>query len=213
MARFKLLHYLNRIVYEDDEIAVKGFCGDVTGAGSRGTVFFFVSYGHMTVDGYPVYTGMYGTAPAQDFKCISREGCLAMIVVVKHYKGIFQLSGSVETKGRLRYIDGCSSTMLVSPFKDGDPSLHYLHFPKFTKQTLHTHPSIRIGTVYDGFGVCRTKQGNIELNPDSMFLIHANELHGFETHENEMKVVTFHPETTLGLTDETHPMLNKTVIA
>lgn len=62
-------------------------------------------------------------------------------------------AGSLEKKGRLSYIDGCSDSMLVYPPRLGDPVLNHLHFPPGILQTQHTHPSIRMGVVVGGEGV------------------------------------------------------------
>ena len=50
---------------------------------------------------------------------------------------------SLETVGRLRYIDGCSDTLLICPPRVGEPCLNHLHIPPHTDQTPHTHPSAR----------------------------------------------------------------------
>ena len=61
-----------------------------------------------------------------------------------HYRAFFTIGGEIEDKGRLRYIDGCTDSLLIPPVKKGDPCLNHLHFPKNITQTPHTHPSHRI---------------------------------------------------------------------
>jgi hypothetical protein len=61
--------------------------------------------------------------------------------------------GRIEERGRLVYIDGCSDTILCSPARAGDPVLNHLHFPAGTRQSVHLHPSIRLGVVVRGRGV------------------------------------------------------------
>jgi hypothetical protein len=68
------------------------------------------------------------------------------------YRGQFVV-GSIEERGRLSYIDGCSDSMLVYPPRQGDPVFNHLHFPAGIRQTQHTHPSIRLGIVARGAGV------------------------------------------------------------
>lgn len=60
----------------------------------------------------------------------------------KDYAGVFHLGGPIESQGRLRYIDGCSDSLLIAPIMLGGPCLNLLHIPKFTKQSRHTHPMI-----------------------------------------------------------------------
>jgi hypothetical protein len=47
----------------------------------------------------------------------------------------FALGGPCEAFGRLRYIDGCSDSLLVGPAVRGDPCLNHLHFPPGVSQT------------------------------------------------------------------------------
>ncbi len=71
------------------------------------------------------------------------------------YAGLNTFGGPIEDVGRLKYIDGCTDTLLVHPVKLGDPCLSFLHFPPGVTQTLHTHPTVRVGIVFCGSGICR----------------------------------------------------------
>ena len=112
--------------------------------------------------------------------------------------------------GRLRYIDGCSDTLLACPPLLGDPCLNHLHFPKGTLQTQHTHPSVRLGVVARGEGACETPDGTTPLVSGLIFAIPAGGEHGFLTADSSMDVVAYHPDSDWGPTDEDHPMLNRT---
>ena len=106
----------------------------------------------------------------------------AGMLITRHgYRGIFQLGGPVEERGRLRYIDGCTDSLLVAPVMRGDPCLNLLHVPPHTDQTPHTHPSFRIGVVVRGMGACRTPQETVPLTPGTIFVIAAGGLHSFHT--------------------------------
>lgn len=211
MEAFTLLRFDNSVVFEDDEISVRGYSGGLVGAHSNGTIFFFVVAGYMAVNSYHVSAGMYGMADARDFRCYARYGCNAMLVAAKHYRGVFTIGGPIERRGRLQYIDGCTDSGLIAPMVKGDPCLNYLHFPRWIKQTPHVHPSHRVGAVFDGRGICHTENAPVPLQAGSMFMIPAYTLHHFENENDEMRIVAFHPSSTFGPTDESHQMYDETI--
>jgi hypothetical protein len=126
-------------------------------------------------------------------------------------------AGRIEACGRLAYIDGCSDTVLVAPPRLGDPVFNHLHFPAGTKQSLHRHPSVRLGVVARGSGVAfgHGPEGpwEIRLETGTFFLLHAHETHAFSTSREAMDVVAFHPDSDWGPTDGAHPMLNRTYLS
>ena len=128
------------------------------------------------------------------------------------------LLGSIEEQGRLSYIDGCSDTVLVAPSRMGDPVLNLLHFPAGVRQSVHSHPSIRLGVVARGEGIAfGPKPGGdlrVSLRPGTMFMLPAHEMHAFSTAEapSSLDVIAFHPDSDWGPTDGTHPMLNRTYL-
>lgn len=121
--------------------------------------------------------------------------------------------GNLDTtkSGKLSYIDGCSDSLLVYPPRFGDASMNYLYFPSNITQSYHTHPSIRIGYVIDGFGFSDTDQ-TIPLEKNVFFCLEEHELHRFKTDNSFMKIVVYHPDGEWGPTDENHTMLNRTYI-
>lgn len=163
-----------------------------------------------------------------DFKAIAIE--------VYHLKGKYPNTkyravnhiGAIEKEGRLKYIDGCTDSLLIPPVKLGDPCFNHLHFPKGIDQTPHTHPSHRIGIVAKGNGLCKTPFGNIELKEGMIFIIkewdgetfsegldgntYPNGTHSFQTFEEGMDVIAFHPDSDFGATDVDHPMINRTIV-
>jgi quercetin dioxygenase-like cupin family protein len=130
-----------------------------------------------------------------------------------HYLGINMCGGPIEDVGRLRYIDGCSDTLLVPPVRKGDPCLNHLHFPAGVRQTPHTHPSVRTGLVYHGAGECIVPGVDpIRLEPGKVFIIPTDLVHSFNTAGSTMDVIAFHPDSDTGSTDDDHPMVNRTIV-
>eukprot|EP01023_Acetabularia_acetabulum_P058375 TRINITY_DN6890_c0_g1_i1.p1 TRINITY_DN6890_c0_g1~~TRINITY_DN6890_c0_g1_i1.p1 ORF type:complete len:282 (+),score=26.99 TRINITY_DN6890_c0_g1_i1:165-1010(+) len=136
-----------------------------------------------------------------------------LIVQKVNYKGFHVAGGPIEERGRLRYIDGCSDSILVYPPVCGDPCFNHLHFPQNTDQTQHTHPSVRVGIVCQGEGDCVTPQSSIKLEEGDIFVIPTNSVHSFKTGRDEsMDVISYHPDSDWGPKHEDHPMINKTIV-
>ena len=120
--------------------------------------------------------------------------------------------GYVEEIGRNRYIDGCSASLLVMPPHKGDPCVNHLHVVAGTVQTEHHHPSDRIGMVVRGRGLAHHACGApIDLYPGLAWVLPAGERHHFETGEEALDVLVFHPDSEWGPTDEAHQMLDATI--
>jgi Cupin domain len=128
------------------------------------------------------------------------------------YQGVYAMGGPIETQGRLRYIDGCSDTLLCAPLVLGDPCLNHLHFPSNIKQTPHCHPSTRAGIIAKGKGACVVDQLEIPLSAGTLFYIAKNTEHCFITNTNTMDVIAYHPDSDWGPTHHEHPMVNRTWI-
>lgn len=126
-------------------------------------------------------------------------------------RGVFMVGGPVEERGRLRYIDGCTDSLLVPPVVVGDPCLNLLHIPAGTRQSAHTHPSLRVGVILSGSGRCVTPEGSTALSPGLAFHIPAGARHSFFTDDDALRVIAWHPDSDTGPRDDDHPMLNRTV--
>ncbi len=150
---------------------------------------------HASVPGPAVVTGDRGLV-------ITRGG----------WRGLLQIGGPLEERGRLRYIDGCTDTLLVAPPRFGDACLNHLHIPPGTAQTQHTHPSLRAGLIVRGRGRCVTPDGEQALLPGLAFVIPAGCRHSFFTDDLALDVLAYHPDSDFGPTDAAHPMVNRTVL-
>jgi len=161
-------------------------------------------------------SGQFTLGPGMVF-CVPGKGMVSGhgkgIVVSRHgYRGFFQIGGPIEERGRLKYIDGCTDSLLIPPVMLGDPCFNLLHFPPGINQTQHTHPSMRVGIVASGVGLCITPTETIPLVPGQAFVIHAWGLHSFATADTAMRVIAYHPDSDFGPTDEDHPMINRTIV-
>ncbi|NPV78173.1 MAG: cupin domain-containing protein [Anaerolineae bacterium] len=139
-------------------------------------------------------------------------GGTGFLIELQDYSPLHSIGGPVEKWGRLKYIDGCTDTLLLPPSRLGEPCLNALYFPAGITQTLHTHPSVRIGAVIEGSGMCHTPSGNFALRPGMLFVIPPNALHGFVTSKFPMTVVAYHPDSDSGPRDDDHPMINRTIV-
>jgi len=90
--------------------------------------------------------------------------------------------------------------------------VHGLIDPPGIDQTMHTHPSERIGMILSGHGVCITPDGETDLKPGMLFCIHPEGKHKFRTTTSEMRVLAYHPDSDFGPTDQDHPMINRTMV-
>lgn len=58
-----------------------------------------------------------------------------------------------------------------------------------------------------------TREGVVPLEPGKIFRIHAEGRHKFRTLcGSDMVVIAYHPDSDYGPTDETHPMINRTLV-
>lgn len=139
---------------------------------------------------------------------------LGMVNSARGYYGVNLFGGPLEKTGRLRYIDGCTDSLLVPPVRKGDPCLNHLHFPSGITQTPHTHPSVRSGLVYRGCGVCIVPEEHQSINlvEGCAFIIHPDSVHSFNTDVSSMDIIAFHPDSDTGMTDDDHPMINRTIV-
>jgi len=153
--------------------------------------------------------GMYFSVPGEG---VIRGPGRGIVVSRVDYNGFFHIGGPTEELGRLKYIDGCTDSLLIPPILLGDPCLNLLHFPPGVIQTQHTHPSVRVGLVTRGRGECETPVATFPLIPGTAFVIPAGGIHGFRTNQSSMTVIAYHPDSDFGPTHDVHPMINRTIV-
>lgn len=111
---------------------------------NEGTYFVYVWKGLAWHNSdIPLRAGMYGCFNSGHIQ--TDHGSKVLVIQCMEYNGMRSMGGPIEKTGRLKYIDGCTDSLLIPPVKKGDPCLNHLHFPVGIEQTMHTHPSIRIG--------------------------------------------------------------------
>jgi len=180
-----------------------------------GTSYGYVVEGRARLEGSDVsptasvVAGMWFALP-HGFAFELAPGSRMVVCQTLGYRGTRSLGGPIEPKGRLRYIDGCSDTLLAAPSLVGDPCLNHLHFPEGISQSEHYHPTVRAGAIARGSGWCDTPYGRTALREGLVFCIPALGRHRFVTDESELDVIAYHPDSDWGPTDLDHPMINRT---
>ncbi|MFO1524854.1 MAG: hypothetical protein U1F16_02640 [Turneriella sp.] len=200
-----------------DETSVSGWQAEPQSLSATGTHFGFVVSGKVCVHSafisdFVMPTGSYFslTGPVD---LIPQSPDSAGIVITRlGYEGFNHLGGPVEKQGRLKYIDGCTDSLLIAPPRKGDACLNLLHFPPHTDQTMHSHPSIRCGVVATGNGWCAGDIGTLPLETGMGFVIPADAMHKFQTGNGSMTVIAYHPDSDFGPDDDNHPMINRTIV-
>ena len=134
------------------------------------------------------------------------------------YRGLHLLESryyvqDVLDMGNLSYIDGGTNTTAINPGRLGDPVINYVHFPAGMSQTLHTHPSHRVGMVLKGRGLVELDTSEFELNQGSVFFMQRNVLHNFRCpYDQDVVLFVFAPDSGTGPTDEVNPLKIRTYI-
>ena len=157
----------------------------------------------------------YTLQPRQYFAIHSPLRIFSQCVVVielDQYKRLQMVGGPCEDRGRLKYIDGCMDSVLIAQPKLGDPCMNLLYFPTNIRQTMHTHPSLRCGMTVSGRGRAIFPNGEVPLQPGSVWFLETGGEHCFYTDDSELLVTAWHPDTDTGPTHDDHPMLNRTIV-
>ena len=145
--------------------------------------------------------------------------CSQGTAVVIEYPGLHLLESRyyVQDKlemGNLSYMDGGTNTTAVNPGRLGDPVINYVHFPAGMKQTLHTHPSHRVGMVLQGRGGVQLDHGELfGLKQGDVFFMQRNALHNFMCpFDQDVVLFVFAPDSGTGPTDEVNPLKIRTYV-
>ena len=117
-------------------------------------------------------------------------------------------------KGNLSYMDGGTNTTAVNPGRLGLPVINYVHFPAGMEQTLHTHPSQRIGLILSGKGLIELDKGVMfPIKEGDCFVMERNVLHNFMCNQGEdVTLFVFSPDSGTGQTDEINPLKVRTYV-
>ena len=139
--------------------------------------------------------------------------------VVIEYKGIHLLENRYYVQndlgiGNLSYMDGGTNTTAVNPSRLGDPVVNYVHFPNHMYQTLHTHPSHRVGLILRGSGHIELDNQEIfDIKTGDCFWMPRNTLHNFCCQNGEhVELFVFAPDSGTGPTDEVNPLKIRTYV-
>jgi hypothetical protein len=204
---FRALSWVTGIVARPEGTIVRAVCnGELLLP--DGETHYVYALAETIVSGYVLSPGMFASLPGH----ARVSGERTLVVSRVGYRGVFLLGGPIEATGRLRYIDGCTDSLLLAPAVCGDPCLNHLHIPAGTRQTRHTHPSVRVGVIVRGHGLCVTPEGEQPLSPGMSFVIEPDLPHSFHTDRESLDVVVYHPDSDTGPTHEDHPMKNRTII-
>lgn len=145
--------------------------------------------------------------------------CGSGTAVVVEYPGLHLLESryyvqDILAQGNLSYIDGGTNTTAVNPGRLGDPVINYVHFPAGMTQTLHTHPSHRVGMVLKGLGQIELDNNELfDVREGEVFFMQRNVLHNFMCpFGQDVVLFVFAPDSGTGPTDEVNPLKIRTYI-
>lgn len=158
----------------------------------------------------PIAAGMYFSI--SEPAILRGQQASGLVITHPTYRAQFQLGGPIESTGQFPYIDGGTTSLLIAPPMAGDPCLHALYMPPNVDQTMHHHPSDRIGIINKGSGQCCDENTCYDLLPGTLFIITADHKHRFVTGKQGLDLVVFHPDSDVGFSDRNHPMLNRTLV-
>jgi hypothetical protein len=89
---------------------------------AEGTHFGFVHEGptnlHCDSGDFTLQSAMYFAVPGR----LQIESGRGIVITRVAHRGFFHLGGPIENTGRLRYIGGCTDSLLIPPVERGDPS-------------------------------------------------------------------------------------------
>jgi len=202
------------IRHEQAQVRVQFWAGGrLATTSSQGSCWGFIQHGEAQLDTpqgtFLLRAGMYFASPDPLERSGTGEG---LLVTQTEHQAFFMMGGPVEARGRLRYMDGCTDSLLIAPPLLGDPCLNLFHIPRHTFQHQHTHPSLRAGMIVAGSGQCITPAQSYPLVAGQAFVILPHAPHSFATETEELLVIAYHPDSDFGPTDEHHPMINRTYL-
>lgn len=219
MNNFSLISDYNGHIYFDeiDQTDVYGFNSlteQKINLIRSGSAFGYVAEGELEYNNITIPSGFYFTIPNIN-GAILKGGHRIILWVKIGYNSFLKFGKWESDKGRLKYIDGCTDSVLINPIKKGDPCLNTLYMPEGVNQTMHTHPSLRSGFIIKGGAKCETPEGVFDLKSNDIFILKKDAHHKFRSDFGEnilMKLIAYHPDSDFGAEDEIHPMINRTIV-
>jgi len=185
-----------------------------TFAATEGTYYVMLNHSSYTSSTAQFTTVAAALAVNHEFTINTDAGTACVI----EYPGLHCLESRYYVQdtldqGNLSYMDGGTNTTAINPGRLGDPVINYVHFPPHMYQTLHTHPSHRVGMVLRG-------QGRVELDNNEfyavregeIFYMRRNELHNFITDDSAVILFVFAPDSGTGPTDDINPLKVRTYV-
>ncbi|MEL7333397.1 MAG: cupin domain-containing protein [Cyanobacteria bacterium J06560_2] len=200
----------------ESSVQVRAWHNDELALPAEGTHFGFVWRGmayvmrDRSLATFPLSEGMYFSA--SEAVTLSGHDTSGIVITDLRHQGRFQIGGPLELEGRFAYIDGGMTSLLIAPMAFGDPVLNALYMPPNVDQTVHCHPSDRIGIIIKGTGECCERDECRSLTPGTLFHIPAHQEHKFVTYGQGLDLVVFHPDSDMGFSDRNHPMLSRTLV-
>ncbi len=206
----------DRFVQENRSTQTSFWKNETLALSAKGTHFGFVWQGTAQLKrasqtlAFPLSAGMFFSAA--EAIAVGGQGTTGIVVSQLAHSGQFLIGGPIESTGRFPYIDGGTTSLLIAPMVVGDPCLHALYMPPDVDQTMHSHPSDRIGIIIKGGGQCCDEKACYDLAPGTLFHISPDHQHRFVTSSQGLDLVVFHPDSDMGFSDHDHPMLRRTLV-
>lgn len=123
---------------------------------------------------------------------------------------------SVQILGtNLPYINGCSTESLLPPIRLGDPTMQLLYMPSgSSEQEEHIHSTCRVVYVLDGSAKCvhgiGSSKESINITRGDVLLLEKMLPHHFVTDHNSLLCSPIHIWSSVGPSEQNHPMFNGT---
>jgi quercetin dioxygenase-like cupin family protein len=180
----------------------------------HGTAYVMLRNASFESDGMKLTNKTAVLTATEPFFVSTHDGFAAVV----DYHGLRALETQVmlvdpRRRGNLSYMDGGTNTTAISPGRNGEPVINYVHFPPGMDQTPHVHPSHRIGFCLSGRGRTDLKEHTVHLSEGDLFFMERMELHHFVTEDEDCVLFVFSPDSETGPTDEYNPLKSRTYIA
>lgn len=173
----------------------------------------YLMFKNTTVNGVFYHHGAISTSDNYTIEVSTDGSCVVVSTTSLVQEETVVYSRNELGRGALSYIDGGTNTTAINPRRRGEPVVNYVHFPAGMCQTLHTHPSQRVGFVLKGNGVVElNNHKHYNVNEGEAFLMDRLELHNFITPDEDVVLLVWAPDSDAGATDSDNALLNRTYV-